>query len=187
MVVADVDLWDAFGNPKVGKSYSLTDNAGVTMVINYHEHQPVSPGLSGQFRFEYLGIRSTIMDLQMIGLDIFATEELRKLHSDLSSAEIAIEGNCNSGYDINLAWGDIGDFQMVNIETFNLSGINPGVESHERGSGGIYVRAIPGGQMTTLHDEPQVQVRRRGIHAQCNQINCDMSFVAPGQERLNMS
>ena len=76
---------------------------------------------------------------------------------------------------------------MVNIETFNLSGINPGVESQEKGSGGIYVRAIPGGQMTTIHDEPQVQVRRRGIHAVCNIIDCDMTFRAPGQDRLKLT
>ena len=121
ITVSDVDLWDNFGNPKVGKSYSLTDNTGTTMILQYHEHQPVSPGLSGQFRFEYQGIRSTIMDLQMIGLDIFATEELRKLHSDLASAEIEISGNCNRGYDITSGYRYFFFYKTQNFIKQNIS------------------------------------------------------------------
>ena len=93
------------------------------------------------------------MNFATPGLAEQAATELRKLHTDVATAEITIDGNCNAGFEFIIEWGKQGDFEMVKLESGDITGLDVKVESHEYRSGGILVRALPGAYMATTHSQ----------------------------------
>ena len=179
VTVVDINVFDINDNPVVGKAYELRNNNGDLVVIEIYEFQKISPGISGDFRFDYLGIKTPLMSFGTPGLAALAASEIRKLHGDLATNEIEITGDCNMGWTFDLQWSQGGDFDLVKLENVNIAGLNISIESREYRSGGVLVRALPGAYMATLHDQPQVQVKRNNILARCNNVDCDFGYTAP--------
>ena len=149
--VTDVNIWDDFGNEIAAKQYSLTDQQNRNIVLEVSEAVKLSPGVTGFVQFGYRDIFTPVIDLNTPALADFITEELQRLHNDLQTAIVQIGGDCNDGWYFDINWEIQGDFDMVEMKTFNLTGVNLDVTSNAYRSGGIYVREIPGGQLATTH------------------------------------
>lgn len=176
----EVNIWDEFGNDIKATQYSLTDAQNRNIILEVSEAVKLSPGVTGLVQFGYRGIYSPIIDLDTPALADFVTEELQRMHTDLQTAIVSIGGDCNDGWYFDINWDVQGDYDMVEMETFNLTGVNLEIKSDAYRSGGIYVREIPGGQMATTHSVPQVQVKHRDILAQCNTADCSFNFWING-------
>ena len=102
--VSDVDAWDEDGNVVKGKSYKITDDQNRQVVIDIVEMVQLSPGVQGSFQLEYQGQQTPLIDLSTPAVEDFMKMQLQRIHQDLRTAQVEIDGNCNEGWHFDVDW-----------------------------------------------------------------------------------
>lgn len=171
-VVKEVD-----GNDVQGKRYIVTEGDN-SIAIEIWKSTLVSPGLVGTFSLGYKEMNTSEIDISTAS-PISLESLLRPLHGDLSTIKVdTFEGNCQDGYSMRFKWNKGGDYPLLQFNDLSITGVDKLITTEETRSGGVYVKSLPGTYMAQTFDRPQVQVKREGILATCNKVNCGFDFTA---------
>ena len=98
----------------------------------------------------------------------------QKWGSDFVTGNVQWEGNCNSGYRLQLDWAETGDFSTVTIDATNLVA-SKGARVQINRNGGALYHSFSSAYLSLASLTPQVQLWASGAQAVCTG-DCTFDF-----------